>query len=131
GRAGLVLADKPDQLAGRGLHGADEHRQAVLALRNQRAVMAVVDAIGAIIGLADHRREGSARERDVHLVADLLQAGLDDRQCQCVDRSGHAFTRMRRLPIASTVALEPGSITVVASICWTTAGPAIVAPAGR
>ncbi len=39
-------------------------------------------------------------------------------------------TTMRKLPIASTVAVAPGSITVVASICWTMAGPVRRAASG-
>ena len=39
-------------------------------------------------------------------------------------------TAMRRLPMSSTVATAPGSITVVASICCTMAGPAMRAPIG-
>ena len=39
-------------------------------------------------------------------------------------------TAMRRLPMASTVAAAPGSITVVASICCTMAGPVKRAASG-
>ncbi len=48
------------------------------ALRDQRAVVGGIDAVGAVVGLGDHRREGGAGKGEVHLVADLLQAGLDD-----------------------------------------------------
>ncbi len=134
GPAGLALGDEADDVAGRVLHRADEDRQAELALGDQRAGVAVVDAVGAVVGLGDDRREGRAREGDVHLVADLLQAGLDDGEGQGVDGGGrsvegHAFTL--RLPMESTVATAPGSMTVVASICWITAGPATEAPMGR
>ena len=84
-RAGLALADQADQLGGGVLHGADEHRQAQLALADQRAGVAVVDARGAVVGLGDHRREGGAREGEVHLVADLLQARLDHGKGERID----------------------------------------------
>ena len=124
GRAGLALADQADQLARRILHGADEHRQAQLALADQRAGRPVVDARRAVVGLGDDGREGRAREGDVHLVADLAERGLDHGQRDGVD-GAHAAppTAMRRLPMASTVATAPGSMTVVASICCTMAGP--------
>ena len=44
-----------------------------LALADQRAGRAVVDAGRAVVGLGDHGREGRAREGDVHLVADLAE----------------------------------------------------------
>jgi hypothetical protein len=59
---------------------ADEHREPELALRDQRAVARRIDAVRAVQRLGDHRREGRAHEREVHLVADLLQAVLDDGQ---------------------------------------------------
>ena len=52
---------------------------------------------------------------------------LDHRQRDGIDGAVMALlppTAMRRLPMASTVATAPGSITVVASICCTMAGPA-------
>ena len=125
GRAGLALADQADDLARRILHGADEHRQPELALADQRAGLLVVDAGRAVVGLGDHRREGRAREGDVHLVADLAEAGLDHRQRDGIDARScrPPPTAIRRLPMSSTVAAAPGSITVVASICCTMAGP--------
>ena len=117
-RAGFALADQSDQLGGGILHGADEHRQPQLALADQRTRRLVVDAGGAVVGLGDDRREGRAREGDVHLVADLAERGLDHGQRDGVDGAhGPPPTAMRRLPMASTVAAAPGSITVVASIC--------------
>ena len=70
----------------RELHRADEHRQAELALRDQLAAVAVVDAVGAVERLGDHRAEGAADEREVHLVADLHQAVLQDRERDGVER---------------------------------------------
>ena len=85
------FADQPDQVAGGMLHGADEDRKAAFALRDECAVLGGVDAVGAVVSLGDHGREGGTREGQVHLVADLLQAGLDDGEGQrvhAVQRSG-------------------------------------------
>ena len=68
------------------LHRADEDRQPELALGDQLAAVAVVDAVGAVERLGDHRAEGAAHERQVHLVADLHQAVLQDGQGDGVDR---------------------------------------------
>ena len=87
GRPRLAFADQADQLARGILHGADEDRQAELALADQRAGVLVVDARGAVVGLGDHGREGRAREGDVHLVADLAEARLDHGECERVDRA--------------------------------------------
>ena len=127
-RARPALADQADQLRRRVLHRADEDRQAVLALRDERAGVGGVDAVRAVVGLGDDGGEGGAREGEVHLVADLLQAGLHHREGQGV-QGAHAL--ILRLPIASTTATAPGSITVVASICCTTAGPSMRASAGK
>ena len=88
-RAGVVALHPVDHGAGRELHGADEHRQAELALRDQRAVDRVVDAVGAVHALGDHRREGRAHEGEVHLVADLDQAVLDDGQGDGIEVGRH------------------------------------------
>ena len=85
GLAGLALADQADEIARSSLHGADEHRQPKFALRDQRAGVAVVDAVGAVVGLRDDGRERRAREGDVHLVADLPQARLDDGEREGID----------------------------------------------
>ena len=42
--------------------------------------------------LGDHRAERRAAEREVHLVADLLQAVLDDGERDGIDR-GHDAVR--------------------------------------
>ena len=78
--AGIVALHALDHRPGRELHGADEHRQAELALGDQRAVGGVIDAVGTVHALRDHRREGRAHEGEIHLVADLDQAVLDDGQ---------------------------------------------------
>ena len=92
GGEGLALGDALDEDAGRELHGADEDRKSAESLGNQRAVEGGVDAVGAVVGLGDHRREGGAGEGEVHLVADLLQAGLDDAEGDRVEGHGAAFT---------------------------------------
>ena len=69
----------------RELHRADEHRQAELALRDQLAGRQVVDAVGAVERLGDHRAERAAHEGEVHLVADLLQAVLKHAERDRVD----------------------------------------------
>ncbi len=130
GLGGPALADHLDQRGGRILHGADEDRQAPGALRDQRAVLRRIDPVRAVVRLGDHRREGGAREGQVHLVADLLQAGLDDRQGDRVEAHGAPPTVMIRLPSASPVAWQPGSISTVLSICSISAGPSISAAAG-
>ncbi len=78
--AGIVAFHPVDHGLGRELHGADEHRKTKLALCNQRAIDGVVNAVGAIHALGDHRRKGRADERQIHLVADLDQPILDDRK---------------------------------------------------
>ena len=131
GRGHLPLADQPDDLGGGILHCADEHRQAKFALRDQRAVVGRIDARRAVIGLRDHRRKRRAREGNVHLVANLREAGLNHRDGKPVGFGGHASLLILRFPISSTSACQPGSMMVVASICWTTAGPETTAPSGN
>ena len=136
----LLVAHPVDHRLGGELHRADEHRQAELALRDQLARLAVVDAVGAVERFRDHRAERGAHEREVHLVADLLQAVLDhregDRVERGVDRRGAGVVRRHggrilprqtvtmRLPSASCSTRQPGSISVVQSSCSITAGPA-------
>ena len=90
---------------------------------------AAIDAVGAVVGLGDHRREGRAQEGQVHLVADLLQAVLDDGEGDGIDASSpQPPTATMRLPSRVLTSTRlPGSMTVVASICSTIAGPANVA----
>ena len=72
-----VALDPLDHRSHRELHGADEHRQSQLALRDQRAILCGVDAVRAVKRLGNHRRERRAHERQIHLVADLVEAVLD------------------------------------------------------
>src|SRR6185437_16324206 len=113
----------------------DEDRQAEIALGDELAGVAVIDAVRAIERLGDDRAEGGAHEGEIHLVADLLQAVLNDRQGDRVEGGGHRLSRvatvMTRFPSLSTVTRSPGSMTVVASSCSTIAGPANSEPRGR
>ena len=74
------VAGALDHRLGAELHGADEDGKAELALGNQLAGGGVVDAVGAIQRLGDHRAERGPHESQVHLVAHLLQAVVDHRQ---------------------------------------------------
>ena len=58
---------------------------AEIALGDHVAVVAVIDAVGAVIGFRDDRAEGRAFEGQVHLVADLDQPVLDHRQGDRID----------------------------------------------
>ena len=126
GAPARALADQPDQLGGRILHGADEHRQAQLALADQRAVVAVVDAVRS--GRRPRRspaRRPRARRRCPSRCRPAAGC-LDDRQRDGIDGAhasappdGDAQVADRRRPWPRS----PGSITVVASICSTIAGP--------
>ena len=82
------VAGALDHRLGAELHGPDEDRQTQLALRDQLAGGGVVDAVGAIERLRDHRAEGGAHEGEVHLVAHLLQTVLDDREGDRIESGG-------------------------------------------
>ena len=133
-RQAAAVGDHLDQCLRRILHHADEHRQAPCPLRDQRAVLGRIDAIRAVIGFGNHRRERGAGESKIHLVADLLQGCLDHRK-----RDGVEFCHVQALPISiddisvaeSEVARSLGSITVVASSCSRIAGPSITASRGN
>ena len=74
---------------GRKLHGADEDRQPQFALRDQGPVGRVVNTVGAVHALGNHRRESRPDKRQVHFVTDLDQAVLDDGQGNGIE-VGHA-----------------------------------------
>ena len=76
-----------DQVLGRELHRADEDRQPQLALGDELAVLARVDAVGAVEALRDDGTEGRADEGEVHLVADLLQAALHHAESDGIERA--------------------------------------------
>ena len=82
------VAGALDHRLGAELHGADEDRQAELALRDELSGGGVVDAVGAVQRLRDHRAERRAHEGQVHLVAHLLQAVLDDREGDRIEAGG-------------------------------------------
>jgi hypothetical protein len=101
--AGIVGFHTLDDRPGRKLHGADENRQSQLALRNQRAVDGVVNPVGTIHSLRNHWRKGRANERQVHFVADLDQAVLDDGQGDGVE-IGHAENLAQAVPSCAMIA---------------------------
>ena len=94
--AGLQVVARLDHgLRGR-LHDAEEDRQPELALRDDLAGLGIVDAVGAVVGLRDHRRERGALVHQVHLARDLLEAALDHRERDRVERIGGAVAGLRR-----------------------------------
>ena len=68
------------------LHDAHEDGQPQLALGDDVAGVAVVDAVGTVEALGDDRREGGALEGEIHLAGHLLEAVLDDDEGDGVDR---------------------------------------------
>jgi hypothetical protein len=121
-----------DQGTGGILHGADKDRQAARALRDQRAILGGIDPVGAVVRLCDHGREGRAGEAEVHLVANLLQARLNDRKGDGVDTAHSAAPIwIIRLPSTPPWTRSPGGIRVVQSSCSMMAGPSRVTSAGR
>ena len=129
-RQAASVSDHLDDCLRRILHDADEDRQALRPLRDQRTVYGRVDAVGAVVRLGYDRREGGSAEGQVHLVAGLLERGLDDGEGDGVE--GHGLpTSIRIFPSASPRATSPGSSTVVASICSRIAGPSTTASRGN
>ena len=128
GRASL--ADQPDQLGCRILHGADKDRQAARPLRDQRPVIGGVNPVRPVIRLGDHRRKGGAREAEVHFVADLLQSGLNDAEGDRIKAHDALPTETRILPSPSDMAVSCGAIRMVVSICSRIAGPVSRASSG-
>ena len=106
----VPVAHVLDHRARAELHRADKHRQPEVALRDERAVLASVDAVRAVHALGNHRAERGAAEREVHLVAHLLQPVLDDGEADGIERAhGRSFDRTQltvtsRLPEASASA---------------------------
>ena len=116
-----------DGLSGE-LHDADEERQSPASLGDDLAVVGLIDAVGEVVGLGDHRREGGPLHGQVHLFGDLFESAAHDRQGQGID--AHGDPSMIRQPLEWTRATVPGSRTVVASDCSMTAGPVNSVPAG-
>jgi hypothetical protein len=69
-------------------HGADEDRQAQRPLHQRRAGLRVVEAVAGVTRLGDDRIERGAVERRVHLVGDLLEPPLQDRQGDGINGDG-------------------------------------------
>src|SRR5438132_1031462 len=104
------MADRsPATWSGRRTVDVNTARRA--ALGDGLTGLRVIEAVGAVVGLADDRGDGGPDEVQVHLVADLLECAADDGDGDWVD--GHSVTR--RLLVPSTVAVMSGSITVVVS----------------
>ena len=87
-----VMAALDHRLGGE-LHDADEDRQAHLALGDDLAGVAMIDAVGAVEGFGDDRRERGLLVHQVHFARDLAQAVLDDREGDGIE--GH-FRRISR-----------------------------------
>jgi hypothetical protein len=100
------------RLHGKG-HDADEDRQAGFALHQGLTGDGIVNAVGGVVGLGDDRIEGGAEQRRVHLVGDLLQAALQDRQRYRID-CHHSASSSYFLPAArirrSDQVVQPGEI---------------------
>ena len=86
------LLDERDQVGDGELHVGEEHRQAVAPLRDGLARDGMEDAVRAVVGLGDDRRDRRMDEMQIHLVADLLQRAAHDREC---DGVGHAASTIR------------------------------------
>ncbi len=124
------VLDPCNQLPRTELHGADEDRQAEVALGDQIARVLVIDAVRTVERLGDHGAEGGADEGQVHLVADLDQAALNHGQGDGIDVA-HAPISMMRLPRGSSATRLPGSTIVVQSSWVMIAGPQKLAERGR
>src|SRR5262249_45002480 len=124
------VATALDDGLSRELHHPDKYRQSEFALGDDLAGGAIIDAVGAVKALGDHRRERGFLVDQIHLAGHLPQTVLNDRQRHGIER--HVTpTEITRLPRPSTKAVAPGSTTTVVSGCSTIAGPASVASLPR
>ena len=102
-----------------------------LGLRHDPALW-VEQRRGAVLPLLDVGREGSADDGAAHLLDDGGQRAADHLDGNRIDWPGHAdssvIIRFRKL---STVAVWPGSSSVVLSICSMIAGPGTAWPGPR
>jgi hypothetical protein len=79
-------------------HHADEDRQPGLALHQGLAGSRVVEAVRGIVRLGDDGVKRAAEQRRVHLVGDLFQPALEDRERHRVEhqsmipKSGYRFS---------------------------------------
>ena len=126
----IEVAAPLDHRLGGELHHPDKDRQTELALGDDFAGRAIVDAVGAVESFGDDRRERGFLVDQVHLAGHLAQAVLDHRQRHRIERHVSP-TEITRLPKPSTMAVAPGSMTTVVSGCSTIAGPASIAPLPR
>ena len=72
-----IARDRNDRLGGF-LHRSDENRQAKVALRNQFAVVPVINPVRSVLPFRNDRTKRRSHECQIHFVANLLQAVLDD-----------------------------------------------------
>ena len=131
----LVMTTSP----GSSLFGEDAHEmragdgqridvagRAGVGLRHHAAAP-VEQRAGQIAGLAHDRAEGDALQRLGALGDDADQVGPEDFEFDAVHRL-YPF-RAKIQPILSTVAVQPGGITVVVSRSSMIAGPLMLWPA--
>jgi hypothetical protein len=69
----------------RKLHRSDKNRQSQLTLGNEFAGFAMINPVGTVQTLCNHRAEGSPNEGHIHFVANLLQTVLNDGQGDRID----------------------------------------------
>src|SRR5690606_4423011 len=97
--------------------------------------------------VADHRRPRGASDRRLYLLLDGGEAALDDLEQDRIhgrrrgivghgvpsacDAAGVTERAMTRFPYGSTVAVKPGCSGTVEPYSSITAGPVMLAPAGR
>ena len=102
------MRDLVDHRLDRKRHGADEDRQARVALHQSGASLGVIKPVAGIMGLGDDRIERGAIKRCVHLVGDLHQAAVEHRQCHGIERPRHRFPAVRvGLRLKLRIALAP------------------------
>ena len=103
----------------------------------ERGAVGGEQAGGSVESFLDDGREGTAQQRRLHLVGDAVELVANDFDRDGVEGFGlcrgcHGLfpqsAVMIRLPSATTVARQPGSIKVVVSGCSTMAGPRISRP---
>src|SRR6187431_973624 len=85
------------------------------------------DAVRAVVGLGDDRRDCRMDQMQVHLVGDLLERAAHHRKCDGIGHAASTMTFWKR----STRTFMRGSTTVVVSDCSMIAGPAMVMPGFR
>ena len=90
GGVGVDLVD--DGLHGE-RHGADEYRQPFATLHQGGAGLGMIEAVAGIARLRDDRIERGAVQRRVHLVDDLLEPALEDREGDGIETHGFPFGR--------------------------------------